>query len=166
MGIKNSPDIIQQVMQDLLGDLDWVRVYMDDILITSSKDFADHMEKLEIVLERLAQAGFRANVRKCFFAEEKLDYLGYWVTRKGIQPQPKKVEAIQRLTPPKTRKQLRRFLGMVNYYRDMWRRRSHILAPLTALSSKSSVWKWGKEQQEAFDEAKRTICKRSNLSVP
>jgi len=52
------------------------------------------------------------------------------------------VEAIMRLTPPTTKRQLRRFLGMINYYRDMWRRRSHILAPLTALCSAKAKFIW------------------------
>jgi Reverse transcriptase (RNA-dependent DNA polymerase) len=136
MGIKNSPDIFQAVMQDLLGDLEFTRVYLDDILITSSGNLEEHLEKLNQVLKRLTQAGFRCNVKKCSFARTELEYLGYWLTRDGIQPQPKKVEAILRLQAPKTKKQLRHFLGMVNFYRDMWRKRSHKLAPLTALTSK------------------------------
>ena len=116
MGIKNSSDIFQQIMNDLLGDLEFSRVYLDDILIISSGSFSDHMQKLDVVLERIEQAGFRANLRKCSFANNELEYLGYWISCTGIQPQPKKVEAIQ------TRCQLRHFLGMVNYYRDMWRR--------------------------------------------
>ena len=51
-------------------------------------------------------------------------------------PIPKKVEAIQDLAVPKTRKQLRQFIGMINFYRDMWQKRSELLAPLTALTSK------------------------------
>jgi hypothetical protein len=54
------------------------------------------------VFKRLENANFRANLHKCFFAQEELEYLGYWLTRRGLQPQPKKVEAILRLTPPKT----------------------------------------------------------------
>ena len=84
----------------------------------------------------------------------------------GIQPQPKKVEAICRLTPLKSQRQLRRFLGMVNYYRDMWQHRSHILAPLTALSSKKAKWHWGPEEQSAFDEAKRVISQETILAFP
>ena len=95
---------------------------MDDILITSSGSYEDHLKKLDEVLTRLERAGFRANVRKCYFAETEIEYLGYYLTRKGIQPQPKKVEAILRLQPPKTKRQLRHFLGMVNFYRDMWKR--------------------------------------------
>jgi hypothetical protein len=166
MGIKNSPDIFQAIMSDLLGDLDFARAYIDDILIVSNGTFEDHMHKLKQVLQRLQNVGFRANVRKCFFAKDELEYLGFWLTRKGIQPQPKKVEAIQRLLPPKNKKQLRHFLGMVNFYRDMWRRRSHLLAPLTELVSNKKNFVWGTEQQKAFDEMKRIISKETLLSFP
>jgi hypothetical protein len=94
IGIKNSPDIFQAVINDLLGDLDFVQVYLDDILITSNGSFHDHLQKLKIVFKRLEQANFLANLHKCFFAREELNYLGYWLTRRGLQPQPKKVEAI------------------------------------------------------------------------
>jgi hypothetical protein len=85
---------------------------------------------VELVLQRLlSDVGFAINLRKSSFAVTEIDYLGYWITRRGIQPQPKKVEAIMRLTPPTTKRQLRRFLGMINYYdRNMWRRRSALRA--------------------------------------
>jgi hypothetical protein len=104
MGIKNSPDIFQAVLNDLLGDLDYAQVYLDNILIASNGSFQDHLKKLKVVFKRLEQANFRANLHKCFFAREELDYLGYWLTRRGLQPQPKKVEAILRLTPPKMKR--------------------------------------------------------------
>ena len=105
-------------------------------------------------------------MKKCVFAEAELEYLGYWLTRKGIPPQPKKVEAIQRLNPPKTKKQLRHFLGMVNYYPDMWKRRSHICAPLTSMVGVNSKFEWGTEQENAFDEMKRLIAKETLLTFP
>ena len=166
MGIKNSPDIFQAVMQELLGDIDFASVYLDDILITSNGTFEDHLQKLHVILTMLNKAGFRANVRKCFFAQDNLDYLGYHLTTKGIQPQPKKVEAIMRITPPKTKRQLRHFLGMVNFYRDVWRRRSHILASLTGLVSPKAKWHWGKEQQDSFDELKKVISRETLLAFP
>jgi hypothetical protein len=76
---------------------------------------------LETVIERLQKAHFRSNLKKCYFGESKIAYLGYEITRDGIQPQPKKVEAILKLSSPKTKRELRHFLGiaMINYYRDM-----------------------------------------------
>ena len=166
MGMANTPDIFQQVMHDILGDLDFVLIYIDDILITSNGTFEDHMDKLDIVLTRLEEKGFRCRVNKCFFGEAELEYLGYWLTRTGIQPQPKKVEAIQKIKAPKNKKELRHFLGMVNYYRDMWCKRSHLLAPLSALCGSKAQWTWGTEQQKSFDELKKVISKNVLLTFP
>jgi putative transposase len=166
MGIKTSPDIFQAVINDILGDLDFAQVYLDDILITSNGSFQDHLQKLDIVFKRLENANFRANLLKCFFAQEELEYLGYWLTRHGLQPQPKKVEAILRLTPPKTKRQLRHFLGMVNFYRDMWRMRSHLLAPLSALVSPKVKFEWRREHQDAFEQFKTLISKETLLTFP
>ena len=88
MGLCNSPDIFQQIMMDLLGDLEYTSVYIDDILITSSGSYEDHLIKLNEVLTRLERVGFRVNVRKCFFAEAELEYLGYQLTRKGRNSTP------------------------------------------------------------------------------
>ena len=86
---------------------------------------------------RLQKAGLKANSSKSCFDAHKFDYLGYHVTREGVMPTPKKVKAIQALAVPKTRKKLRQFIGMINFYRDMWQKRSELLAPLTALTSKN-----------------------------
>jgi hypothetical protein len=76
------------------------------------------------------------------------------------------VEAIMRLTPPKMKRQLRHFLGMVNFYRDMWRMRSHLLAPLSALVSPKVKFEWRKEHQDAFDQFKTLISKETLLMFP
>ena len=161
MGIKNAPDIFQEIMSNMMGDLEFTSTYIDDILIVSDGTFEDHLKKVKQVLDRLQKANFRANVRKCYWGESSIEYLGYQISRQGIQPQPKKVEAIQRLKEPKNVRQLRHFLGMVNYYRDMWQRRSHILAPLTKLTGKGTPYVWGKEQQKAFEEIKRVMARET-----
>jgi hypothetical protein len=121
---------------------------------------------MEPVLDRLQEANFRANLRKCYFGESKFDYLGYEITRHCIQPQPKKVEAISKLSPPKTKRQLRHFLGMINYYIDMWQKRSHMLAPPTGLVSPLVKYKWGEEKQKAFDEIKQKASQETLLAFP
>ena len=158
MEVACAPDIFQSIMMDMLGDLDYVLVYIDNILIIQreGKSEADHLEKVETVLHRLQKKGFRENLRKSFFMQTEVEYLRFLLTDKGFWPQPKKVEAMDRMQAPKNSKQLKQFLGMVNFYRDVWPRRSHILAPLNKLTSAKTKkqWHWGKEEEQAFIEAK------------
>ena len=100
---------------------------------------------------RLQKVGLKVNARKSCFGAHKFDYLGYHITREGVMPIPKKFEAIQSLAVQKTRKQLRQFIGMINFYRDMWQKRSEFLAPLTALTSKNVKYDWKDEHQKCFD---------------
>ena len=170
MGIACAPDIFQSIMMELLGDLDYVLVYIDDILIVQreGESTEDHLAKIEEVLRRLDTKGFRANLRKSFFMQKEVEYLGYLLTTEGILPQPKKVDAMKRMAPPTNTKQLKCFLGMINFYRDMWEKRSHILAPLNTLSGKlgKKNWKWGPAEAKAFIEAKKMLAKAAMLSFP
>jgi hypothetical protein len=142
MGLANSPDIFQEEMSNLMGDLEYVRAYIDDLAILTKGSWEDHLEKLDEVLDRINKAGLKVNAAKSFFGRDSLEYLGYQITRSGIKPQEKKVQAILNIKAPTTKKQLRSFIGIVNYYRDMWIRRSEILAPLSALCSKTAKFKW------------------------
>jgi len=142
MGLCNSPDIFEEKMGGLMADLEYVRAYIDDLLVFSNGSWTDHLQKLEQVLKRLKSAGLKINAKKSFFGKSELEYLGYWITREGIQPMPKKVQAILAIQPPKDIRQLRRFIGMIKFYRDMWIRRSEILAPLTELTSKTVKSSW------------------------
>ena len=118
-----------------MEDLEFVRAYIDDLLVITSGSYEDHLIKLEEVFLKLRNAGLKVNMKKSFFARAELEYLGYWITRNGIQPTANKVHAITNIAPPKTQKELRRFIGMVYYYRNMWIRRSHVLVPLASLTS-------------------------------
>ena len=175
MGIKNSPDIFQQKMLDLMEGLeDFIRAYLDDILIITKGSYQDHLDKVSEVLRRLQVAGLQVNLPKSKIAVQELEYLGYWLTPKGIRPMAKKVEAIKNLQPPKTVKQVRSFLGMINYYKDMWQHRSHLLAPLTDLTAtkdgqtgkKTGPIKWEKVHQDAFEMIKQVITDDVMLSFP
>ena len=135
MGLCNSPNIFQEKMGELMAGLDFARAYLDDLLILSRGSFDEHLDQLEQALTRLAEAGLKINASKSSLCREELEYLGYWITRNGIRPVTKKVDAILRLKTPTKRKELRKFIGMVNYYRNIWPQRSHILAPLIALTS-------------------------------
>jgi len=132
MGLCNSPDIFQEKMNKLFVGFEDVWAYLDDCLLIMSGTYEHHLERLDKVLNKL----LKVNASKSFFAKRELEYLGYWITRDGIQPLPDKIKAIQNIAEPTTpRKQLRGFIGMINYYRDMWSKRSHYLAPLSRLTS-------------------------------
>jgi Reverse transcriptase (RNA-dependent DNA polymerase) len=86
MGLCNSPDIFQEKMSVLMHDLEYVRAYIDDLLVITGQSYTDHLEKLGEVLSRLQNAGLKVNAKKSYFAKPELEYLGYWVTRKRYQP--------------------------------------------------------------------------------
>ena len=104
------------------------------MLCLTNGSFEDHLDKLRLILERLKEAGLKVNASKSTFCTNKIEYLGYWITREGVKPLEKKVQAILNLEPPKSVRQTRSLLGIVQYYRDIWEKRSHILAPLTELT--------------------------------
>ena len=88
---------------------------------------------METVLTRLCDAGLKVNAAKSLFCAHEIEYLGYILTREGIKPQSKKVQVILVLNPPNNVKELRHFLGMVPYYREMCARHGEMPAPLTDL---------------------------------
>ena len=111
MGVSCAPSMFQSIMTETLRGLD-VLVYIDDILIIQreSQSTSDHLIQVEEVLQRLESAGFKANLRKSFFMQKSVEYLGYQLTNTGIGPQPKKIEAMDRILPPTSSKQLKRCL--------------------------------------------------------
>jgi hypothetical protein len=100
---------------------------MDSFLIIVRGILDEHLQKMETVLIRLHDAGLKINAAKSSFCAHKIKYLGYILTREGIKPQPKKVQAILMLNLPNSVKELRHFFRMVQYYQDMWARRSEML---------------------------------------
>jgi hypothetical protein len=137
------------------------------------------LSKLREVLTRLQGAGLKVNARKCFGGTNETEYLGYILPRDGIKPLPKKIGAILAIKPPTKVKELRRFLGMVQYYRDLWAKLSKMLAPLTnlvgecgysksdkKLGEKKVPWHWDEEHQKAFHDVKAAIAKDVALAYP
>ena len=99
MGIMCAPDIFQDRMSDLMSHLQFVKVYIDNLLIITKESSEDHLTKLKQVLEVLKRAGLRCNLSKSFFCQEQVEYLGYLLTREGIRLLPNKVKAILDLKP-------------------------------------------------------------------
>jgi len=164
MGVSQSPDIAQQIMEEVLRDIDGVECFIDDVAIFSN-NWEDHKKVVKEVLDRLQTAGFTINPRKCEWAVQETDFLGHWLTPTGVKPWQKKVDAILKMEAPTGIKELRSFLGMVTYYRDMWPQRSHVLSPLTDLIG-TKKFVWNEECEQAFKKMKALIAADALLAYP
>jgi hypothetical protein len=157
-----------------MESLEYIRAYLGNLLCISKWSLEDHLEKLEKVLRRLRDARLKVNAAKSTFCTLIIEYLGYVLIRDGIKPQCNKVQVILLIKPPTGVRQLGHFLGMVQYYSDLWARRSDMLAPLTSLvgecgqtkatkakGTKKVPWPWNEVHQRAFNDVKATITKCS-----
>ena len=159
MGVSFAPDIFQDRICQLFEDLESVRAYIGDLLIITHVTYQEHLKEVEIVCKRLQNAGLKCKLDKCMFAQPEIEYLGYIITRDGIKPNPNKVQAILDIKRPTTKTEVRHFVGMVQYYRDLWPRRAEILLPLTDLTKgvKKGSIVWTDKCETAFIEMKRLI---------
>jgi hypothetical protein len=90
MGFVGSADIFQAEMGNLMATLEYIRAYIDDLLVITKGSFDDHLDKLKQVFIRLRDAGLKINLTKSVFCAQETEYLGFILTRGGIKPQPKR----------------------------------------------------------------------------
>ena len=95
-----------------------------------------------------------------------MEFLGFWLTWNGILPINKKVETIVNMAPPNTTKQVHKLIILVKYYRDIWARRSHLIHPLTELTSNRVNFKWTDVEQKEFDDIKCAVAHENLLAYP
>ncbi|XP_044141651.1 uncharacterized mitochondrial protein AtMg00860-like [Bufo gargarizans] len=120
------------------------------------------------ILDSLRKAGFTANPEKCAIGLEEARYLGYIAGKGTIRPQVNKVEAIQKWPQPRTKKQVKAFLGIVGYYCRFVPNFASIAAPLTHLTKgrKSVMVQWSQETEKVFQDLKKALCSQPVLIAP
>ncbi len=115
-GLKNAAQSFQRFIDGITRDLDFVYVYIDDVLVASA-DESQHENHVRTVLQRFLEAGLVLNAAKCDYAKPEVSFLGYRVNAVGIKPEPDRVQPILNYPRPNDLAGLRRFLGMINFFR-------------------------------------------------
>uniref|UniRef100_A0A2N9HNA1 Uncharacterized protein n=1 Tax=Fagus sylvatica TaxID=28930 RepID=A0A2N9HNA1_FAGSY len=166
-GLTNAPSTFMRLMNHALRAFlgRFVVVYFDDILVYS-KSLDQHIDHLHCVLAVLRKEKLYANLKKCSFCLDKVVFLGYVVSGKGIAVDEEKVKAIKEWPTPKSITEVRSFHGLAGFYRRFVKDFSTLAAPLTEIVKKSVGFKWGSEQDQAFIEIKERLCGAPLLALP
>ncbi len=144
---------------------DFAAVYIDDIMIYS-KTFEEHLHHIELILKKLREANVMLKLKKCKWGDRNVEYLGHIVGRGGLKPDPKKIDKIKDLKPPKDVTGVRSILGICSYYRKFIKGFSKIAKPLNDLLKKEIKFEWTEKQQEAFDKLKQKLIEHPILEYP
>ena len=150
-------------MESILGDLEGVKCFMDDILV-HAENTEKHDEILSMVLRRLSEVGLKLNRDKCEFRKSEIKFLGHVFNKEGVKPDPTKLDAILKMEDPQDVSQLRRWLGMVNYLGRFIPNLREKLKPLNSLLRKDCVWTWGPAQDTAMNKVKVMLSEAPTLA--
>ena len=164
-GLRNSAATFQRFMDSIFRDLDFVFVYLDDLLIYSDTP-QEHEKHLEEVFKRLDKHSLKISVDKCKFHESTIDFLGFQISKNGIEPPTSKKTAMKEFPLPCDSKALRRFLGMINFYRTLIPQFADIVYPISELAKfypKAQSLPWNEEATSAFNKIKEKICEITAL---
>ncbi len=166
-GLTNAGATYQRMIDMCLAGLptDRVLAYMDDIVIFNNT-FAEHMHDLKAVFSCLQTANVSLKPSKCIFAADRVNFLGFELSINGIQPQARLTDAIRQFQSPKSKKELKRFLGMAGFYRDFIRDFATISEPLNKLTCDNVPYTWSNECESAFNNLKQQLISRPVLAFP
>ena len=152
-GYASAVSLFQRTMETLLAGVPGVGVFLDDLVVAGA-DVEGHDATLRTVLRRLDEAGLRVNLAKCQFGVESVTYLGLKISSKGVETTGEKTAAIREAPEPRNVGELRKWLGLVNYYAKFLKNLSNTLAPLYRLLRKGVSWRWAAAEKAAFQAAK------------
>lgn len=166
-GLKTAPAIFQRILSNILRKYkltDFAVNYIDDILIFS-KTFAEHIIHLTKLLEAIKTEGFRLKFTKCTFASDLVKYLGHIIQNNSVKPVRDNLISIRNFPIPKTQKNVRQFLGKINFYHEYIEKSALILDPLHNLLRKNQQFIWSDKCQNAFDTIKTLLCSQPVLEI-
>jgi hypothetical protein len=166
MGLCNSVGTFQRMVDLVFKDLinKSLVAYIDD-LNCFSKTLEDHLIDLEKLFNCVRIANLKLNISKCFFFKDKLNFLGYVITKEGLETDPAKIEKVKNFPTPTTVTQIKSFIGIASYYRRFINNFAAIARPLHNLTKKGQNT-WNQESLEAFNKLKDALTKTPVLTRP
>ena len=167
-GLQGAPATFQRMMDQLLtGAYKFAAAYLDDLVIYSST-WSDHLQHICLILKKLQEAGLTVKLRKCQFGMQQCTYLGFIVGSGLLKPEIDKLKAIKQLPIPKTKRDVRAFLGITGYYRKFIANYATVAAPLTDSTKKNSPNQviWTDCCAQAWQTLKDEVCSSPVLKSP
>lgn len=167
-GLRNSSQTFQRFINEVFFDLQFVYVYIDDVLVASANE-SEHVEHLKIVFARLESYGLNIKPEKCVFGVKILDFLGYTISAGGIQPSIDRVKDITNFKKPTSVNGLQKILGLINYYHRYIPMLAKELSPIhdilsLANKNKEKQIAWTTEANIAFENVKSLFANKTLLT--
>ena len=165
--MTNSPATFQVMMNEILRDLineGKVAAFINDVLVgTETKEGYD--EIVEEILRRLEENNLYVKPEKCMWKARKIEFLGVVIGPNGIEMEEGKVEEVLSWLTLKTVKDVRKFLGLTNYYGRFIKDFAQVARSMNVLMRKDEKWQWGNEQQKTFDKLKKVFTSKPVLAA-
>ena len=167
MGLSSSPGFFQSLVEKMLMGLKQSQcvAFLDDIM-SGSKTFEGMIENLRAIFLRIRDSKMLLNSKKCKLFKKSIQYLGHIISKNGVATCPEKIEAIEKMAPPKNIKGVRSFLGLSGFYRRFVKNYAKIVEPLSRMTRKNSKFDWNSEANNAWQTVKDMLSKNPILVHP
>ena len=163
----NSAATLVRAMRKLLAGLENVDSYIDDILI-HTRTWEEHLQALRELFSRMLKWGITARPSKCVFGEEKVDFIGHKIGRGELGLHDENVKKVRDAPRPRTKKEVKSFLGLTGYYRNFIPNYAAIASPLSDLIKKGlpNEAKWSDAHEKAYGTLKKMTVTKPLLRLP
>ena len=164
-GLCNSQSTYQRVINQVLSGVPQVEAYIDDSCV-HTRDAEEHVIHLKKTLDAYKSANMQLRLDKCRFAYEKGEFVGHEISGEGYSPLKSHVATIKNYPRPNSKKEVQRFLGLVNFYRHFIPKMASIASPLYKLTHQDSAWLWTEECEVSFESLRMALVKIPVLGFP
>ena len=163
-GLSSAPATFNRLMSNILSPMSaYATSYYDDIIVFSQA--TNHLTHLKAVLQALYEAGLKLNKHKCKFFVSSVNFLGFEIAKNSVKASKSKVEVINNYPIPKTKRDIKKFLGLTGFYRKLINNYACIASPLTNMQCKDVAFEWDKSCQSSFDKLRLALCAEPVLAI-